>query len=67
LRWKDAEVALNKPLRGIRAVKNDDGSISYSGVDVENRVFVAPKMYYYPIPQTEINKSKGILIQNPGW
>lgn len=67
LRWKDAETELNKPLRGIIAVRNSATSFSYTELDVENRVFVAPKMYYYPIPQAEINKSKGILIQNQGW
>jgi len=67
LRWKDAEVILNEPLRGIKADMGNGGNFSYSEFDVENRVFVAPKMYYYPIPQTEIVKSKGILTQNPGW
>jgi len=66
LRWKDAETVLNEPLRGIKA-DNSGGTVSYSEFNVENRVFIAPKMYYYPIPQVEINKSKGILIQNPGW
>jgi len=67
LRWKDAETELNKPLRGIIAVRNSATNFSYTEFDVENRVFVAPKMYYYPIPQAEINKSKGILTQNQGW
>lgn len=26
--------------------------------------FIRPKHYYYPIPQVEIDKSKGVLIQN---
>jgi len=65
LRWKNGEV-LNQPLKGIRIQKSGD-AFTYSEFIVENRIFVIPKMYLYPIPQTEINKSKGILIQNPGW
>jgi hypothetical protein len=67
LRWKDAGQVLNLPLTGIKAVKNPDNTFSYSEFVVENRKFIAPQMYVYPIPQTEISKSKGILIQNPGW
>jgi len=66
LRWKDAGTVLNQPLKGIRAVKNGP-SFTYSVSTVEGRVFTAPKMYYYPIPQAEISKSKGVLIQNQGW
>jgi hypothetical protein len=25
------------------------------------------KMYFFPIPQSEIQKSGGALTQNPGW
>lgn len=67
MRWKDAENTLNQPLKGIRAVKNTDDSFTYSEFSVEDRIFVAPKMYYFPIPQTEISKSNGVLKQNPGW
>ena len=31
------------------------------------RVFVRPKHYYYPIPQSEIDISNGVLIQNEGY
>ena len=62
LRWKDAATALNKPLLG---VKVNNGV--YSTFTVEERVFDASKMYYYPFPQTEISISKGVLVQNPGW
>lgn len=66
LRWKGAEQALNVPLRGIRAAKNGN-TYSYSEFTVENRKFIAPQMYYYPIPQSELSKSAGVLAQNPGW
>jgi len=29
--------------------------------------FIRPKHYYYPIPQVEIDKSNGVLIQNPNY
>lgn len=67
LRWKDAEQVLNLPLKGIKAEKLADNNFMYSEFIVENRKFIAPQMYYFPIPQTEISKSKGILQQNPGW
>ena len=64
-RWKDAEVKLNEPLRGVRVINN--GVFTYNYFDVESRVFQAPKMFLFPFPQSEILKNKGILIQNPGW
>ncbi len=66
IRWKDAESFLNQPLRGMRVLKQEDET-KYTEFTVENRNFIAPKMYYYPIPQTEISKSKGVLQQNEGW
>jgi len=33
--------------------------------DVGIRKFTRPKNYYFPLPQQEIDKSKGVLIQNP--
>lgn len=67
LRWKDAETALNQPLKGIKIDKNPDGTFAYTEFTVEPRVFTAPKMYLFPILQTEISKSNGILTQNPEW
>jgi hypothetical protein len=67
IRWKDAETEQNKPLLGIRATKMADNSFSYEEFVVESRKFIAPKMYYFPIPNSEILKSNNILEQNPGW
>ena len=67
IRWKDAETVLNLPIKGIRATHLSDNQFSYEEFTVEPRKFEAPKMYLYPIPQTEISKSNGILKQNPGW
>lgn len=33
----------------------------------KNIIFVRPKNYYFPIPQVEIDKSKGVLKQNPNF
>lgn len=65
-RWKIAESTLGAPLLGIQIVKNTDGSFGYTTKEVEKRVF-DQKMYLYPIPQIEINKSNGVIKQNPGW
>ena len=69
LRWKDAEVALNADLMGVAAVKTTDITYpyTYTTFKVENRIFDPSKMYHFPIPQNEIVKSNGILIQNTNW
>jgi starch-binding outer membrane protein, SusD/RagB family len=64
-RWMIAPQALGVPLRGVEITKNANGTFTYKPVKVEDRVFT-PKMYLYPIPQSEINTSKG-LVQNPLW
>lgn len=68
-RWKDAEEVLNKSVSGMRITKGDDGLYSYSVFDADSRVFDT-KMYWYPIPRTEILKYRNAgktIIQNPGW
>jgi hypothetical protein len=64
-RWLQGPQYLGAPLMGVDITKNADGTFKYTPITVENRVF-EPKMYLYPIPQGELNASKG-LIQNPGW
>lgn len=66
LRWKDAEDILNQPLRGVEIAKVEDDHFTYDYVDVEPRHF-DERMYLYPIPNEEVLKSEGELIQNPGW
>lgn len=67
-RWMIAEKTENAPLLGLKVYKDPTtGKLSYEEFVVEQRVFVSPKMYLYPIPQSEINKSGGVLIQNPEW
>lgn len=38
----------------------------YKRTLIETRVFQAPKHYFFPIPQSEIDKNPN-MVQNPGW
>lgn len=60
-RWMRGQ-EFNSELRGVTV--SSDG---YEPNVVEQRYFDESKMYLYPIPQTAIDKSKGVLVQNPGW
>lgn len=64
-RWMDVD-ALSAPLRGVKIERTGDRKYNYTPFNVEDRVF-DKKMYFYPIPQSEINKMPGVMIQNPGW
>ncbi len=64
-RWMQGPQYLGVPLMGVDITRSADGTFTYKPITVENRVF-EPKMYLYPIPQGELNASKG-LVQNPGW
>lgn len=69
-RWKTAEQTENEALKLIRATQNPAGSTYPFKYQVENRIvtrFLAPAMYFVPIPLSEILKSKDKLLQNPGW
>lgn len=64
-RWKIAEEELAGPIYGMNVTDRDlEGFLTRTFV--ENRVFVAPKHYLWPIPQSEINKNQN-LVQNVGW
>ncbi len=64
-RWMIATTTLGAPLRGVDIVKTGTTTFVYTPNVVEQRVF-QPKMYLYPIPQSELNISQG-LVQNPLW
>ena len=66
-RWKIAEQTEDALLIGMKITKNSDNTLSYEKFEVEKRVFDKSKMYFYPIPQAEIQKSNGLMTQNPGW
>lgn len=68
-RWKDAETVLNGPVKGMKIAKDDAGNYTYTVFDADSRIF-EPKMYWYPIPRTEILKYRSAgktIVQNPGW
>jgi starch-binding outer membrane protein, SusD/RagB family len=64
-RWMIGPTTLGTPLRGVRILQTAPGVFSYTPRVVENRVF-QPKMYLYPISQTELSVASG-LVQNPLW
>jgi len=63
-RWMIAPTALGAPLRGVD-VTQAGATFTYAPIVVEPRSF-EPKMYFYPIPQGELNISAK-LVQNPLW
>jgi starch-binding outer membrane protein, SusD/RagB family len=64
-RWMLAPSFLGSPVKGVEITKTGEDEFTYSVITVENRVF-QPKMYFYPIPQSEINIMKN-WVQNPLW
>ena len=65
VRWKEGDV-LSEDILGVR-VSDDVSPVGYEKIVVEKRVFTVPKMYRYPFPYYEVQRSNGILEQNPGW
>lgn len=64
-RWKIASSTLGAPLMGVQIERKPLGGYTYMPVKVERRLF-QPKMYWYPIPQSEVLKLKQ-WKQNNGW
>jgi hypothetical protein len=59
-RWGVAEEALARPIIGVTVTKDN----VYTRKQAQTRVFY-PRMYCYPIPQTEVWKTE--IENNPGW
>ncbi|MBC7745022.1 MAG: RagB/SusD family nutrient uptake outer membrane protein, partial [Flavobacterium sp.] len=64
-RWMQAPTYFGSPLKGMDITQTGPNQFIYVVKEVESRVF-QPKMYLYPIPQSEINID-GSLVQNPLW
>ncbi len=69
-RWRLLDNAVEKEkylnIKGIKITKNfSTSTFTYETVQVQQRVW-DDKMYFYPIPQAEMLKSKK-LVQNTGW
>jgi hypothetical protein len=65
-RWMIADKAIGGAIRSVNITKNDDGTFTYAPGTVETRVW-NDKLYFYPIPQSEVSKSNGAIVQNAGW
>lgn len=67
LRWR-AEELVSQPMYGMRVVKNANGTFTYTPTELTSsyQKVHEPYMDLYPIPRSEIYKSKH-LTQNPGW
>lgn len=73
LRWKIAEQVLNRDIytvdasAGISAISTSGGKVNtYPKTKIETRVFAA-KNYVWPIPQSAIDASNGVLTQADEW
>jgi starch-binding outer membrane protein, SusD/RagB family len=64
-RWKIA-ITENIPILRMHITKQADGSKVYQIQTLEKRWFL-PQHYLVPISRSEIDKSNGSLIQNPGY
>jgi hypothetical protein len=64
-RWKIAEAVLNKPVTGMRIIKNANGTYNYQRFEVERRVFIA-RNYWFPFSQSNVNRQPA-LGQNFGY
>lgn len=62
-RWKEADKYFDH-ITEMHIYKNDDGSYTYTPKTVSRRW--EDKMYFFPIPQSELLKDKN-LTQNTGW
>ena len=64
-RWMIAPETLGKPLKGVE-ITRAGSSFSYNVINVENRTF-QNRMYFYPIPQKDLNIVGTSWPQNPMW
>lgn len=65
-RWETAEVVMNEPIKGVIVTKQKNGTFKYEVKDIQNSVFDKNRMYWLPIPYSEI-KANPNMVQNPGW
>ncbi|MEO5995805.1 MAG: RagB/SusD family nutrient uptake outer membrane protein [Chitinophagaceae bacterium] len=70
IRWRIAEVNINRPLRGISITVGTGGVLSYTPINARggDRKFYVNKNYLFPIPQNVIEKNTKLKgHQNPGY
>jgi len=68
IRWRIAEVNLNKPLHGVSITVGPGGALQYQYIPARggDRKFYANKNYLFPIPQEVMDKNSK-LTQNPNY
>ena len=62
-RWK---MPLDETVKGVMIDRNDEGELSYTIIDVEERKYDNSYQWYGPIPKGEVLKWSN-LKQNKGW
>ncbi len=74
LRWKIGQQVLNGGIytvdasAGVSAISTANGNINtFPKTLIENRYFNNDKFYVWPIPQSAIDASNGVLVQNALW
>ena len=63
-RWMIGDVV--KEIHGLAITKNEDGTFSYEKKLIQKRIW-DDKMYFYPIPQSQLFIDDNLKPQNPGW
>ncbi|MGN7989272.1 RagB/SusD family nutrient uptake outer membrane protein [Pedobacter sp. 22226] len=66
-RWRTAEQTEKEGVNGTKVYRESNGSFTYTSFTALTTIFISPQMYFVPIPNAEVLKSKGLLVQNPGW
>lgn len=57
---------INTPVKGVTIQKSGD-TFTYNFDKIVERRNYQDYMYYGPIPETEINSTNGLILQNKGW
>jgi hypothetical protein len=64
LRWDKAKLVDIAALYKQPKLAYNGAVITQGGA---SRTFIRPKHYYFPMPQTDVDRSKGVLVQNPNY
>ncbi|WP_205945644.1 RagB/SusD family nutrient uptake outer membrane protein [Pedobacter frigiditerrae] len=69
MRWKIGSTTIAVPMKGMDVFRNANGTFTYNVITLGSgfQKVWNERQNLYPIPRTEIYKSKGVLTQNPGW
>lgn len=68
LRWKEGPNLIAQTIKGINVVKVGTAfTYTVQPLSAEYQRVFKDHMYLYPIPISEIQKTNGALVQNPGW